>query len=108
MVKLYDSGVYLVGGKQLIPENEAQDLTVSKADARKGTQGRRLPGGTGGNPEQSPCRVGWGHERYPRLRHRRSVKELTLSIAPLTNEEKEIIRYGSLINYSRMLKNADK
>ena len=28
----------------------------------------------------------------------------TLAIAPLTKEEKDIIRAGSLINYNRMLK----
>lgn len=32
-------------------------------------------------------------------------KTLTLSIAPLTDEEKEIIRCGSLINYNRSMKN---
>ena len=37
-----------------------------------------------------------------------TVKELKLSIQPLTDEEKEIIRCGSLINYNRKLKNANK
>ena len=35
-----------------------------------------------------------------------TVKPLTLAIAPLTDEEKEIIRCGSLINYNRKQKNA--
>ena len=35
MVKLYDSGVYLLGGKTLVPENEAVGL--DKETARKGT-----------------------------------------------------------------------
>ena len=35
-----------------------------------------------------------------------TVKPLTLAIAPLTDEEKEIIRCGSLINYNRKMKNA--
>ncbi len=35
-----------------------------------------------------------------------SVRELPLSIAALTGEEKEIIRCGSLINYNRKLKGA--
>ncbi len=35
-----------------------------------------------------------------------TVKQLTLAIAPLTDEEKEIIRCGSLINFNRKLKNA--
>ena len=35
-----------------------------------------------------------------------TVKPLTLAIAPLTDEEKEIIRCGSLINYNRNKKNA--
>ncbi len=35
-----------------------------------------------------------------------TVKQLTLSISPLTEEEKEIIRCGSLINYNRKLKSA--
>ena len=33
-----------------------------------------------------------------------TIKPLTLAIAPLTKEEKDIIRAGSLINYNRMLK----
>ena len=33
-----------------------------------------------------------------------TIRPLTLAIAPLTNEEKDIIRAGSLINYNRMLK----
>ena len=43
MVKLYDGGVYLVNGKEIIPENEAahaEALTgkpVSPAEAKKGT-----------------------------------------------------------------------
>ena len=35
-----------------------------------------------------------------------TVRPLTLAIAPLTDEEKEIIRCGSLINYNRKHKNA--
>ena len=35
-----------------------------------------------------------------------TVRPLTLAIAPLTEEEKEIIRCGSLINYNRKQKNA--
>ncbi len=35
-----------------------------------------------------------------------AVRQLTLAIAPLTDEEKEIIRCGSLINFNRKLKNA--
>ena len=35
MVNLYDSGVYLLGGKTLVPENEAVGL--DKEAARKGT-----------------------------------------------------------------------
>jgi aconitate hydratase len=35
-----------------------------------------------------------------------TVRPLTLAIAPLTDEEKEIIRCGSLINYNRKQKNA--
>ena len=34
-----------------------------------------------------------------------TVRPLTLAIAPLTDEEKEIIRCGSLINYNRKMKN---
>ena len=34
-----------------------------------------------------------------------TVKPITLAIAPLTDEEKEIIRCGSLINYNRKQKN---
>ena len=34
-----------------------------------------------------------------------TIRPLTLSILPLTDEEKEIIRCGSLINYNRKLKN---
>ena len=37
-----------------------------------------------------------------------TVRPLALSIQPLTDEEKEIIRCGSLINYNRKLKNANK
>ena len=37
-----------------------------------------------------------------------TVRPLTLSIQPLTDEEKEIIRCGSLINYNRKLKNTNK
>ena len=37
MVKLYDSGVYLLNGKQLVSEKEAHDLPLSKAEAKKGT-----------------------------------------------------------------------
>lgn len=33
-----------------------------------------------------------------------TIKPLTLAISPLTKEEKDIIRAGSLINYNRMLK----
>ena len=33
-----------------------------------------------------------------------TIRPLTLAIAPLTKEEKDIIRAGSLINYNRMLK----
>ena len=33
-----------------------------------------------------------------------TIKPLTLAIAPLTKEEKDIIRACSLINYNRMLK----
>ena len=35
-----------------------------------------------------------------------TIRPLTLAIAPLTDEEKEIIRCGSLINYNRKQKNA--
>ena len=34
-----------------------------------------------------------------------TIRPLTLAIAPLTDEEKEIIRCGSLINYNRKMKN---
>ena len=38
MVKLYDSGVYLLNGKDLVPEAEAQGrVSVSQEDAKKGT-----------------------------------------------------------------------
>ncbi len=38
MVKLYDSGVYLLGGTKLIPEGEAPaELAAGKAQAKKGT-----------------------------------------------------------------------
>ncbi len=37
MIKLYDGGVYLRNGTDLIPEAEARDLPVSKEDAKKGT-----------------------------------------------------------------------
>ncbi len=38
MVKLYDSGVYLLGGTRLVPEKEAPaELAAGKAQARKGT-----------------------------------------------------------------------
>ena len=35
-----------------------------------------------------------------------TVKSITLAIEPMTDEEKEIIRCGSLINYNRKQKNA--
>ncbi len=37
MIKLYDGGVYLRNGTELIPEAEANALSVNKADAKKGT-----------------------------------------------------------------------
>ena len=38
MVKLYDSGVYLLGGKTLVPEAEASaELRASKDEAKKDT-----------------------------------------------------------------------
>ncbi len=38
MVKLYDSGVYLLGGKTLVPEAEATpELRAAREEARKGT-----------------------------------------------------------------------
>ncbi len=38
MVKLYDSGVYLLNGKDLVPEAEAQGrVSISREDAKKGT-----------------------------------------------------------------------
>ena len=37
MIKLYDGGVYLRSGTDLIPEAEAGALSVNKADAKKGT-----------------------------------------------------------------------
>ncbi len=38
MVKLYDSGVYLLGGTQIVPEGEApEELAAAKAQAKKGT-----------------------------------------------------------------------
>lgn len=38
MVKLYDTGVYLLNGSELVPEKEGVERTgVSKEDARKGT-----------------------------------------------------------------------
>ena len=38
MVTLYDSGVYLLNGKTLVPEKEAQgQVKVTKEDAKKGT-----------------------------------------------------------------------
>ena len=61
MVKLYDSGVYLMNGRTLVQEKDA-DPSFDKEEAKMGT------------------------------------------IAPLTKEEKDIIRAGSLINYNRMLK----
>ena len=35
-----------------------------------------------------------------------TVKSITLAIEPMTDEEKEIVRCGSLINYNRKQKNA--
>lgn len=61
MVKLYDSGVYLLNGKTLVQEKDAEP-SLNKEKAKMGT------------------------------------------ISPLTKEEKDIIRAGSLINYNRMLK----
>lgn len=43
MIQLYDGGVYLVNGKDIVPEQEAAKVqqltgkTVSKEDAKKGT-----------------------------------------------------------------------
>jgi len=38
MVKLYDTGVYLLNGKDLVPEAEAQGrVSISREDAKKGT-----------------------------------------------------------------------
>ena len=38
MVTLYDSGVYLLNGKTLVPEKEAQgQVNVTKEDAKKST-----------------------------------------------------------------------
>ena len=40
MVKLYDGGVYLVNGREIVPENEAAkiaSLTAGKEEAKKGT-----------------------------------------------------------------------
>ena len=38
MVKLYDSGVYLLNGRDLVPEAEAQGrVSISREDAKKGT-----------------------------------------------------------------------
>ncbi|MBQ9604801.1 MAG: hydratase [Firmicutes bacterium] len=37
MVKLYDTGAYLLNGTELVKENEAANITVSKDEARKNT-----------------------------------------------------------------------
>ena len=38
MIKLYDSGMYLVGGKELIPESESARIPgADREEARKGT-----------------------------------------------------------------------
>ena len=36
----------------------------------------------------------------------KTIKPITLAIEPMTDEEKEIIRCGSLINYNRKQKKA--
>lgn len=44
MIQLYDGGVYLVNGKDIVPEQEAAKVqqltgkTVSKEDAKKGRE----------------------------------------------------------------------
>ncbi|MDD7389638.1 MAG: hydratase, partial [Lachnospiraceae bacterium] len=41
MVKLYDGGVYLINGTQIVPENEQAEIVnsrkISKEEAKKGT-----------------------------------------------------------------------
>ena len=37
MVTLYDSGVYLLNGAALVPENDERAAALDKAQAKKGT-----------------------------------------------------------------------
>ncbi|MBO5560921.1 MAG: hydratase [Firmicutes bacterium] len=54
MVKLYDTGAYLLNGKELVKENEAANITVSKDEARKNTiaYGILQAHNTGDDPEK--------------------------------------------------------